>query len=555
VNPSHHRVDSERTVAGEWAAEIRDQLERILSSSDFAVPERARKFLRYVVEETLAGRGDRIKGYSIATQVFNRSETFDSQSDPAVRIEAGRVRRALERYYLVAGKNDPIVTTIPKGGYLPLFERRDTEGPTNPAAGPGGSDPRERRSRATYPSSSHYEVPSILVVPFSDLGDGRASKVQALGLTAEVIHQLATFKELVVIVGREPDLHEDPRDDPGDTGGNRRARYALEGSVRSSRDRIRFAARLVDRDSGAVLWSGAYDGDLSVKDLVAFQEEAAQRVATIVGQPYGIVFQADLARTTQHPDDKEAYSCTLAYFAYRAELDPRQHESVRNSLECVVERFPSYATAWALLSLIYLDEDRFEFNVKPDAPAPLDRALDAANRAVNLDPDNVRALQAQMLAKFFKQQVDAAFAVGERALALNPNDTELCSELGVRHVTSGDRKKGVMLLQRALSRNPAHADYYFAQLAIAAFHDRDLDNAVRFIRKVNLGSNPIYLLTAAAIYAQSGLNAEAKRAAERVLALRPSFLKNPNLEFAKRNISPEVQAYFVEGFRKAGLPV
>lgn len=105
-------------------AEILAQLDRIRSSVEFEAPDRARKFLAYVVEETVAGRAGRIKAYSIATEVFGRDSSFDAQTDPAVRIEAGRIRRALERYYLVAGRDDSIVIKIPKGGYVPTFESR-----------------------------------------------------------------------------------------------------------------------------------------------------------------------------------------------------------------------------------------------------------------------------------------------------------------------------------------------------------------------------------------------------------------------------------------------
>lgn len=114
-------------VEGPSADEVRGQLERILSNPEFCVPERDRAFLRYVVDEALAGRGDKLKAYCIATEVFARSDTFDAQNDPVVRIEAGRLRRALERYYLVAGFDDDILIDIPKGGYRPTFTRRDTK--------------------------------------------------------------------------------------------------------------------------------------------------------------------------------------------------------------------------------------------------------------------------------------------------------------------------------------------------------------------------------------------------------------------------------------------
>lgn len=119
---SVHEGSGAATQLGE--DEVRAQLDRIRSSPDFEVPDRARKFLSCIVEEALTGRASRIKAYSIATEVFGRDASFDAQNDPVVRIEASRIRRALERYYLTAGRNDPLGIEMPKGAYVPIFARR-----------------------------------------------------------------------------------------------------------------------------------------------------------------------------------------------------------------------------------------------------------------------------------------------------------------------------------------------------------------------------------------------------------------------------------------------
>ena len=112
------------------AEDCRAQLALILNSADFDATGREHRFLSHVVEEALAGRGDRIKAYSIAVEVFGRDLSFDPQTDPIVRIEAGHLRRALERYYLTAGQADPILITVPKGGYVPTFSLRFDPAPT-----------------------------------------------------------------------------------------------------------------------------------------------------------------------------------------------------------------------------------------------------------------------------------------------------------------------------------------------------------------------------------------------------------------------------------------
>ena len=81
---------------------IRVQLERILQSAGFRASDKQRKFLNFIVEETLEDRASQLKGYTIALAVYGRTESFDPQVDPIVRVEAGRLRRALEHYYLTS---------------------------------------------------------------------------------------------------------------------------------------------------------------------------------------------------------------------------------------------------------------------------------------------------------------------------------------------------------------------------------------------------------------------------------------------------------------------
>jgi hypothetical protein len=111
-------------VAAPSEAEIRAALYRVLASPNFCTSPQLASFLRFVVEETLAGQADRIKGYSIAVGALGRSDNFDPQTNPIVRVEAGRLRRALERYYAGPGRHDDIVIEVPIGSYIPTFGRR-----------------------------------------------------------------------------------------------------------------------------------------------------------------------------------------------------------------------------------------------------------------------------------------------------------------------------------------------------------------------------------------------------------------------------------------------
>ncbi|MEC9245502.1 MAG: hypothetical protein VYB05_12075 [Pseudomonadota bacterium] len=99
-------------------------LEALLQSPDFRASDRNRRFLRFIVEETLAGRADRIKAFTIAVDVFGRDASFDATLDPIVRIAAGQLRKSLSDYYAGPGKSDPVHISIPLGAYVPVFERQ-----------------------------------------------------------------------------------------------------------------------------------------------------------------------------------------------------------------------------------------------------------------------------------------------------------------------------------------------------------------------------------------------------------------------------------------------
>lgn len=126
--------------------EVEAQLARVVASDSFKGAQRSTDFLEFVVAESLAGRADRLGGYTIGVEVFGRADDFDPQTDPIVRVEAGRLRRRLERHYLVSA-TDRVLIEVPKGGYAPVFSYRGDEAETrkapilvtetSPAAGSG----------------------------------------------------------------------------------------------------------------------------------------------------------------------------------------------------------------------------------------------------------------------------------------------------------------------------------------------------------------------------------------------------------------------------------
>ncbi|MBB6412765.1 hypothetical protein [Mesorhizobium sangaii] len=550
----------------------RAQLGLILDSADFDATSRERRFLSHVVEEALSGRGDRIKAYSIAVEVFGRGEAFDPQTDPIVRIEAGHLRRALERYYLTSGQTDPILITIPKGGYVPVFSLRSPsalEAPPLPLVSEKPTAFPARRMplplalggtvallvAATLVLAWSWksvrpivpETPHVLVEPFDDLTGTGAATAIANGLKQEIVSQLSKFKDIVV-------MESAPK--AGDASISM-PRFVLAGSVGLSVDSFRLRVRLINMVNGSVLWADSYDGRIKVADVVKAQADVARNVSTSLAQTYGVIFQADAnVHLDNPPDDWAAYSCTLSFYAYRVDLKPETRTSVRSCLEKAVARFPKYATAWALLSLVYIDDHRFQFPVdRAFSAAALERALAAARQAVALDPLNIRGRQAEMLALYFNKEIDASLRVGKQALAMNPNDTELMGEYGQRLAFAGEWHDGCALVEEARQKNPSALGYYEVDLALCSYFNRDYPQAAMWIKKSPVQSNPLYHMVAAAVLAEGGYKIEADREREWLDNNQPDLVQNLREAVSKRLTRSQDVEFFIGSLKKAGLAV
>src|SRR5262245_56488484 len=162
---------------------IREQLVRILNSGPFHQSHRRQRFLEYLVNETLAGRGERLKAYNVALEVFERPETFDPAIDPLVRIEAARLREKLREYYGTEGQSDAIHINLPKGTYAPLIEFRE-------------------EGAAEHPVLHMPEGPAIAVLPFVNLGGDPQQEYFSDGLTEDLMTELSRASRDLRVLAR-----------------------------------------------------------------------------------------------------------------------------------------------------------------------------------------------------------------------------------------------------------------------------------------------------------------------------------------------------------------
>ena len=248
-----------RKASSSRARVVRRHLEQLLLSPDFDASRRSRDFLCFVVEEALAGRGEELTQAALATQVFGRKDDFDALVDPIVRIQAGRLRRSLERYYILEGKGQALRIELPKGTYVPVFhdvETAETEAPerfavSRPEAGGGPA----ASTAGPAPGGPEFVAaanpwPSIAVKPFEVAAGDAAHQEIVTRLQDELIGGARP-------VPRRPSRSAMGR---GEAGSPHRqdARFELGGRIRHEDGDFVVTAHLVDCATGEHVWGDDY---------------------------------------------------------------------------------------------------------------------------------------------------------------------------------------------------------------------------------------------------------------------------------------------------------
>src|SRR5919204_619702 len=116
------------------AEEIRLQLKRLVESPFFRTSKRCRLFLEHVVDHSLNDPSESLKERTLGVQVFARESTYDTATDPIVRVTAGEVRRRLGQYYAEEAHHTDLRIDLPAGSYAPVYSwPHGLPPPTEPA--------------------------------------------------------------------------------------------------------------------------------------------------------------------------------------------------------------------------------------------------------------------------------------------------------------------------------------------------------------------------------------------------------------------------------------
>ncbi len=377
--------DSEKQAA-------RKQLERMLADPAFSSAPRLSSLLRFIVGETLDGRGDQLKEYTLGVAVFGRGSRFDPRVDSIVRVEAGKLRARIAKYYKDAGANDPVLIEMYRGSYAPRIV------------------PRNSRTDVTRSTGA------IGVLPFVNLGLGSDEEYLSDALAEEIIDKLGTITGMRVVARTSTFQFKHKAGSIQEIGRALGAEYLIEGSIRKSQDRFRVNARLIDAATGYRIWSNAYEE--RPDDLFHLQTAIADAINLVLG-----------GRNSFPPE--MVVRSKLCTDAYRLYLRGRFHrnqwtlEGCEKSVECL-ERALSLEPESAQILAALSEAQILRTIVAATPPAKhMDGARAAAERAITLDDRCAQAhLSLGWIDHIYAWQWDAGLLEFDRALQVNPSLAE-----------------------------------------------------------------------------------------------------------------------------------
>lgn len=521
---------------------VLNELHRAFDRGLDGASERQRNLLSYLVTEELEGRGERLKAYSIATEVLGRPNNFDPQQDSIVRVEIGRLRQALERYYLIEGKDAPIVISIPKGQYRPVFTAAHPDAPEParlappPAPAAPGKATRFAALAALVLVAAGLSVaaywkfaatptaqaptfgrrgPVVAIAPFEIHADKEGQAFIAGGLQTDLADILSEYQWLTVIP-----LNDESALAPGPEAAIARPDFIVRGSLRLIADQLKATVLLLDASSGAVRWTNRYEMRLRAGDVMAMQSDLVARIGRDVGNPFGIVADIALAqRARAESRSDEALSCQLRAFHYWKTFKSADYAPAWRCFESIRARGPLDADSLAIGAILTLDPQNLRITNR-SLPELRAEAAEMAARAFDLDSVDFVPRAARYATALCSGDIDAFRILARETAERFPNNPIALADIGARFILgSGDYAEGAALIERARAIAADLTPLDTIALAVDALRRGIHDDRPRLRRAAALTDSAIVLIVEMALAAARGDAEEAARVRGRLTDL------------------------------------
>lgn len=576
------------------APAVRETLERLLASETFGRSERARKLIRYLVEREQAGEADRLKGFSIAMDVFGKDGDFDPSTDAVVRVQAGRLRELLQQYFANEGIAEPVRIAIPRGGYVPAYELNAIRLPetVEPAGQAEPAPALPEPSGDAAPAAGLPAVPSagpsvarhlrffwmaialviaMLSVLIMRQGSGALlaggdvpAAVEAAGQTSSIASSPASEALPLVYIAVKA----------SGTDASRVA-AALRAGL-SGFDTIDFIGRdTVDKtDSVASATSFIFDvlpgpgaGDVTIelqsvatgRVLLSRNLTAADSAPSAVEDRIaGILSSALPASGTIYSYIEQSgiqtalTQCLLLNDKYYLDQNAKTHEAAYRCLETLADNGARSPLVYSELASLHLEAVNDHYAYPPDAT--IEKAMTFAHRAVQMGPTSPYAHRSYGYINSRIGNADEALRWMRKAYDLNPYDLAMAAAYGYGLIFTGRYAEGTPILAHAVDASSGHPTWWDFGLFAGELMLGDANKAAIASSALRTTATKSHYLAARLIGARiSGQDGQARKLIDELSTKFPRFAVNPRATFIDRKYPADLTERLVGALRAAGL--
>ncbi len=573
------------------APAVRETLERLLASETFGRSERARKLLRYLVEREQAGEADRLKGFSIAMDVFGKDGDFDPSTDAVVRVQAGRLRELLQQYFANEGIAEPVRIAIPRGGYVPAYELNAIRLPeTNkPAEAAEASSQRSGAADQAIPAAA---LPAATAAPASSVARHLRFLWMAIAVLIAMLGVLiqrqesgaplagddvpAAFKTASVAASPAsealPLVYIAVKANGTDAS---RVAASLRAGL-SSFDTIDFIARdAVDKTDPATgatsfifnVLPGPHGGDTTVelqsvatgrvllsRNLLAADsvpdtlEDHVARILSSALPPSGAIY----SYIEQSGIQTGLTRCLLLNDKYYLDQNAKTHEAAYRCLEALANDDAKSSLVYSQLAALHLEAVSDHYAYPLDAT--IEKAMTLAHRALQMGPTSPCAHRSYGYINSRLGNADEALRWMRKAHDLNPYDLSMAAAYGYGLILAGRYAEGTPILAHAVDASSGHPTWWDFGLFAGELMLGDTNRAAIASTALRTTTMKSHYLAAQLIGANiTGRGALARTLLDELVARFPKFAANPRITFIDRKYPADLTERLVGALRAAGL--
>ncbi|RUV36052.1 hypothetical protein [Mesorhizobium sp. M7A.F.Ca.MR.148.00.0.0] len=580
------------------APAVRETLERLLASQTFGRSERARKLLRYLVEREQAGEADRLKGFSIAMDVFGKDGDFDPSTDAVVRVQAGRLRELLQHYFANEGIAEPVRIAIPRGGYVPAYELNAIRLPDIAEAVPelrldgaasadqsneAGTGMLDAMSLASVPSSPAPSVArhlrffwmaiALVIAMLGVLilrqgstallaGGDISATPEIAGATASITASARADALPQVYIGLKADgpdasrvaaslraglsgfdtidfIGRDTAGDPADDA------TSFIFDVLSGPDAGDITIELQSMASGRVLLSRnltpADSAPAAVEDRIADMLSSALPAS---GTIYNYIEQ------TGTPNGLT--QCLLLNGKYYLDQNARTHEAAYRCLEKLANGGTKSSLVYSELASLHLEAVSDHYAYPPNAT--IETAVEFAHRGVQMGPTSPYAHRSYGYVSSRLGNTDEAIRWMRKAYELNPYDLGMAAAYGYGLIFAGRYVEGTPILDHAAETFSGHPTWWDYGLFVGELMLGDMNKAVAASMALRTTATKSHYLAARLIGAKAaGQDHLVSTLLKQLTTEFPKFAADPRATFVERKYPADLTDRLVQALRAAGL--